>query len=100
MCPDARPFLTRVGPPMAPRASIAVVFAAAALSACGGGGAGEHRLSARDYRARLTAISHRAAVSENAVQRAFKAKTFADLRRTLLRFAADQQSIGKAVAEL
>ena len=68
------------------------------LAACGGGSSS--RLSAADYRARITKISQEASTAESHVALGLRAQTLAELRQRLDAFSADTQRIGDEVAKL
>jgi cytochrome c556 len=79
-------------------AAVAVLL----LAACGGGGGGgsSTQLSPAAYRAKLAKVKVDAATAQAHVGRGLQAKTVADLKKTVDRFAADTQRIGDEIAQL
>jgi hypothetical protein len=77
---------------------VLVIAICAPLAACGGGGS--NRLSASQYRARLSALSGREQTAQAKIGAVMHAKSVGDIRTGLLAFAADQQAAGDEVAAL
>jgi hypothetical protein len=77
-----------------------VAVAALALTACGNGGksASSDRLTAAQYRAKLTQLSHEANAAQSAVQQGLKATSVAKLDEILTTFADSAQRLGDEVA--
>ena len=73
-------------------------LAALLLAACGGGGSS--RLTAEQYRAKMTKINAEAASAVSNVARGLQAKSLAELRQRLDAFSAETQRIGDEVAKL
>ena len=68
------------------------------LAACGG--ASSSRLSAAQYRAKMTKINAEAAGAVSNVARGLQAQSLAELRQRLDAFSAETQRIGDEVAKL
>lgn len=74
----------------------ACVLALALLAGCGG----SDRLSAGDYRAKLTTVSREANRAQNEVEKGLHARTVKDLQARLNTFAAAEQQIASQVRAL
>jgi major membrane immunogen (membrane-anchored lipoprotein) len=76
---------------------VALLGSCVLLAACG---SSDRRLSANEYRARLTSLSQREDKAHADVEKAARSSSVAEIRSGLSKFAADQAANGNEVANL